>query len=71
MVVLKLARKIRSCRAYVVCREIVLLRLSLIHTRTLWYMEENVCEGPRVAIVQRLTRTRRRRLMHHLRGAQS
>jgi hypothetical protein len=70
MVVLKLARKIRSCRAYVVCREIVLLRRSLIHTRTLWYME-NVCEGYRVAIVQKLTRTRRRRLMHHLREAQS
>jgi hypothetical protein len=65
MVVLKLARKIRSCRAYVVCREIVLLRRSLIHTRTLWYME-NVCEGSRVAIVQKLTRTRRRRLIHHL-----
>jgi hypothetical protein len=42
-----------------------LLRLLLIHTRTLWYVA-NVCEGYRVGIVQRLTRTRRRRLMHHL-----
>jgi hypothetical protein len=64
-VVLKLGRKIRNCRACVVCREIALLRLLLIHTRTLWYVA-NVCEGYRVGIVQRLTRTRRRRLMHHL-----